>query len=253
MSIESEDDLRALERVGQLVARTLAAMEQALEAGVAGVTTADLDAVGGACLRAGGARSAPQVFYACPAMTLISVNDEVVHGLPGRRRLHPGDVVKLDVTAELDGYVADAARTVVVPPGRPIGDGLRNAARAAFARASASARAGMPVSGIGREVERSVTRDGFSVIRELSGHGVGRAIHESPNVPNFFDPRQRDVLTEGLVLTIEPLIAERPCSMVMKPDGWTLRTDNGALAAHFEETIVITRGAPLVLTRLPQP
>jgi methionyl aminopeptidase len=109
----------------------------------------------------------------------------------------------------------------------------------------------MPVSVIGREVERSVTRSGYSVIRELSGHGVGRAIHEWPNVPNFFDPRQGDVLNEGLVLTIEPLIAERPCGSIMERDGWTLRTNNGALAAHFEETIVITRGAPLVLTRLP--
>jgi len=108
----------------------------------------------------------------------------------------------------------------------------------------------VPVSSIGREVERSVVQDGYSVIRELTGHGVGRAIHESPHVPNYFDPRQRDVLTEGLVLTIEPLIAERPCRTVTEPDGWTLRTDNGALAAHYEETIVITRGAPLVLTAL---
>jgi len=248
MSIESEDDLAALQRVGYVVARTLAAMEQAVEPGV---TTADLDAVGGSCMRANGARSAPQVFYRCPTMTLISVNDEIVHGLPGRRRLRSGDVVKLDVTAELDGFVADAARTVVVPPGRPASDGLRDAAQTAFARASASARAGMPVSVIGHEVERSVTRSGYSVIRELSGHGIGRAIHEWPNVPNFFDPRQRDVLSEGLVLTIEPLIAERPCCSIMERDGWTLRTNNGALAAHFEETIVITRGAPWVLTRLP--
>ena len=248
MSIESDDDLAALQRVGYVVARTLADMQQAVEPGV---TTADLDAVGRSCIRASGARSAPQIFYGCPAMTLISVNDEVVHGLPGKRRLRAGDIVKLDVTAELDGYVADAARTVVVPPGRPASDALRDAAQAAFARASASARAGVPVSRIGLEVERSVRHSGYSVIRELSGHGIGRAIHEPPNVPNFFDPRQRDVLTEGLVLTIEPIIAERPCRTVMEPDGWTLCTDNGALAAHFEETIVITRGAPLVLTRLP--
>ena len=247
MSIDSEDDLAALQRVGYVVARALADMEQAVEPGV---TTADLDAIGGSCICAGGARSAPQVFYGCPAMTLISVNEEIVHGLPGRRRLRGGDVVKLDVTVELDGYVADAARTVVVPPGRPAGGGLRDAARNAFDRASAAARAGMPVSIIGREVERSVARSGYSVIRELSGHGVGRAIHEPPEVLNFFDPRQRAVLTEGLVLTIEPIIAERACGAVMERDGWTLRTDNGALAAHFEETIVITRGAPLVLTRL---
>ena len=104
------------------------------------------------------------------------------------------------------------------------------------------------MSTIGREVERSVSLDGFSVIRSLTGHGVGRTIHEPPSVPNYFDPRQRDVLTEGLVLTIEPLIAERPCRVVEEADGWTLRTHNRALAAHFEETIVITSGEPLILT-----
>jgi methionyl aminopeptidase len=245
MSIESDDDLAALRRVGQLVARALAAMEHAAEAGM---TTADLDAVGADVLRASGARSAPQLFYGCPAFTLISVNDEIVHGLPGRRRLATGDIVKLDVTAELDGYIADSARTVVLPPGRTATRQLRDSAKNAFARAAAHVRAGELVSTIGREVERSVSRDGFHVIRSLCGHGVGRTIHKAPTVPNYFNPHQRDVLNEGLVLTIEPMIAERPCKVVQDPDGWTLRTHNRALAAHFEETIVVTNGAPLVLT-----
>ena len=245
MSIESEDDLSGLRRVGQLVARALIAMERAAEPGM---TTADLDAVGASVLRGGGARSAPQMVYGIPAFNLISVNEEIVHGIPGSRRLRPGDVVKLDVTAELDGYIADSARTVVLPPSCARARRLRDSARTAFFRAAARVRAGELVSIIGREVERSVAYDGFSIIRSLAGHGVGRTIHEPPTVPNYFYRRQRDVLTEGLVLTIEPLISERPCKVVQEADGWTLRTHNRTLAAHFEETIVVTHAAPLIIT-----
>jgi methionyl aminopeptidase len=118
-------------------------------------------------------------------------------------------------------------------------------------RAAAVARAGQLGSSIGKAVERSVKADGFSVDRALTGHGVGRTIHEQPTVLNYFDKRQRDVLTEGLVLTIEPIISERPCRVVDDADGWTMRTSNGSLSAHYEETIVITSGAPIVLTALP--
>ena len=247
MSIDSDDDLRALRRVGRLVGEALAAMEAAA---APGMTTADLDAIGASVLKAAGARSAPQLVYGFPGFNLLSVNDEIVHGIPGPRRLRPGDVVKLDVTAELDGYIADAARTIVLPPSRSVARRLRDSARRAFDRAATVARAGELVSSIGHEVEDSVRADGFSVVRALTGHGVGRTIHEAPCVPNYFDHRQRDVLTEGLVLTIEPIISARPCRAVDDPDGWTIRTSDGSLAAHYEETIVITSGAPIVLTAL---
>jgi methionyl aminopeptidase len=246
MSIDSHDDLVALQRVGRLVAAALAAMEAAA---MPGMTTADLDAVGADLLRKSGARSAPHLVYGFPGFNLISVNDEIVHGVPGARRLLPGDLVKIDVTAECDGYIADGARTVALPPVSRRAARLRDAARRAFERGAASARPGALVSAIGREVEQSVRSEGFSVIRALSGHGVGRTIHEAPTVPNYFDHRQKDVLTEGLVITIEPLISERPCRVVEDADGWTLRAANCALAAHFEETIVVTNGAPLVLTK----
>ena len=248
MSIDSDDDLAALRRVGRLVGEALAAMERAA---APGMTTADLDAIGAGILKAAGARSAPQIVYGFPGFNLLSVNDEIVHGIPGRRRLKPGDVLKLDVTAELDGYIADAARTIVLPPSRAVARRLGKSARTAFDRAAATARAGQLVSAIGQAVERSVTADGFSVVRSLTGHGVGRTIHEPPSVPNYFDRHQRDVLTEGLVLTIEPIISEHPCRAVDDRDGWTIRTSNGSLAAHYEETIVITSGAPIVLTALP--
>ena len=245
MSIESQTDLDGITHAGRVVASVLKAMEAAVEAGV---STQELDDIGAAALRRSGARSAPRVFYGCPSYNLISVNDEIVHGLPGRRTLRPGDVVKLDVTADVAGYIADAATTVVLPGGDSDGERLRTCAMAAFDAGCRAAVAGRRVSEIGRAVEREVTSHGFAVIRELSGHGVGRRIHEEPTVANYFDPFQRDRLTEGLVLTIEPLIAERRTAVVQDTDGWTLRTRNGCRAAHYEHTLIITNGAPVIVT-----
>ena len=245
MSIDSDEDREGIRRVGRVVAEALRAMTDAARAGA---TTADVDAAGADVLRKHGARSAPQLVYGFPAATLISVNDEIVHGIPGRRRLGHGDVVKLDVTAELDGYVADAATTVVLAPASGRARRLRDSAIAAFEAACAAARAGRLVSAIGAAVEARVRADGFDVVRALTGHGVGRTIHEPPPVPNFYDARQRDRLTEGLVLTIEPIISERACRVVEDRDGWTLRTHNGCLSAHHEHTMIITSGAPELVT-----
>jgi methionyl aminopeptidase len=252
MSIESQDDLDGITRAGRVVADVLRAMESAVDVGI---STRDLDDIGASALRRHGARSAPRMFYGCPAHNLISVNDEIVHGLPGPRTLGPGDLVKLDVTAEVGGYIADAATTVVLPSsGKQLrehfsGERLRRCAVAAFDAGCAAAVAGWRVSEIGRAVEREVTSHGYSVLRELTGHGVGRRIHEEPTVANYFDPFQRDVLTEGLVLTIEPLISERPTGICQDRDGWTLRTRNGCLAAHYEHTLIITKGSPVIITR----
>lgn len=247
MSIETAADFDGLIRAGRVVAEALAAMVQAAEIGV---TTGELDAIGAAVLKIHDARSAPQAIYGCPTATLISVNDEIVHGLPGSRVLRSGDVVKLDVTAETGGYIADAATTVLLPEGAQRGQLLRDTAVSAFQAGWRAARAGRRVSEIGRAVEHEVSARGFHVLRELSGHGVGRSIHESPTVPNYFDPFQKDVLTEGLVITIEPLISERPTRVIEDADGWTLRTRNGCLAAHHEHTIIITNGEPVIVTML---
>jgi methionyl aminopeptidase len=245
MSIESAADWKGLRRVARVVRLTLDALERNV---TAGITTRELDVIAADVFRRHRARSAPAIVYGFPGTVLISINDEVVHGVPGPRRLRPGDVVKLDVTAELDGYVADAARTVVVPPGSPIAERLRDCAAAAFEAALEQASAGRNVNEIGRAVAGRVSRDGFHVVRGLDGHGVGRTIHEPPSVPNWFNPAQRDVLTDGLVLTIEPIITTAPTTVDTAGDGWTIRTRNGSLAAHHEHTIVITRGAPVVLT-----
>jgi methionyl aminopeptidase len=245
MSIESQGDLDGIQRVGRVVASALYAMERETRAGM---TTAELDDIGAAVFRRHGARSAPQLIYHCPTVNLISVNDEIVHGLPSARVIRAGDVVKLDVTAELDGFIADAATTVVVPPASATARRLQACAKAAFVAGCDAARPGRLVSDIGRAVDRVVQAFGFNVIRELSGHGVGRRIHEEPTVPNYYDPTLRDRLTEGLVLTIEPLIATRPSRVRQDRDGWTLRTHTGALAAHHEHTLIITTGRPTIVT-----
>ena len=172
----------------------------------------------------------------------------MVHGIPGARVIAAGDIVKIDVTVEKDGYVADAARTVVVAPGSRQAHELAECASASFGAALQVARAGVRVNEIGRAVQREVRRRGFTVVAGLAGHGVGRTIHEPPSVPNEYDRFQRDVLTEGLVITIEPMITAGSSRVVQDRDGWTLRTRDGSLSAHYEQTILITRGAPVVLT-----
>ena len=245
MSIESVDDWKGLRRAGRIAHLTLEALEAQVRPGV---TTEELDAVAVRVFAAHGARSAPAMLYGFPKTVLISVNDEVVHGIPGPRRLEAGDLVKLDVTLEKDGYVADAARTVIVGPGSDVAQRLAACARAAFTSALAVAKAGAKVNVIGRAVETEVRRRGFTVIRGLTGHGVGRAIHEPPSVPNHYDPRQPDVLTDGLVLTIEPIISAGSDRIREDADGWTVRTSDGSLSAHYEHTLVVTRERPVVLT-----
>jgi methionyl aminopeptidase len=245
MSIQCDADWKGLRRAADVARRTLDLMAGHVRAGV---TTGELDALAAGLFASHGARSAPALEYGFPRTVLNSVNDEVVHGIPGSRRIVAGDLVSLDVTVELDGYVADAARSVVVAPAASEASRLVACAEAALAAAMAVARAGVKVNEIGRAVQHEVLRQGFTVIRGLSGHGVGRTIHEAPSVPNEYDPRQRDVLTEGLVLTIEPMISAGSAFVTQDRDGWTLRTGDGSLSAHVEHTLVITRGAPVVLT-----
>ena len=241
MSIESAEDWVGLREAGRVTRLTLDALERHVRIGV---TTAELDAVAAAVL-AEHRRSAPALVYGFPGTVLISINDEIVHGIPGARQLERGDLVKLDVTVEKDGYIADAARTVIVEDGSPTAHGLKTCAASALRAAMRVARAGTLVNEIGRAVTREVRRHGFTVVRGLTGHGVGRTIHEW-EVPRY-NPRQRDVLTEGLVLTIEPLISAGSAHTRQDADGWTIRTHDGSLSAHSEHTLVITNGAPLVL------
>ncbi|MGA3024331.1 MAG: type I methionyl aminopeptidase [Bryobacteraceae bacterium] len=245
MSIKSQTELNKLRIIGQIVKATLDEMSAAVRPGI---TTAELDRVGAAVLERHGAESSPPKVYGFPGATCISVNEEAIHGIPGNRVLREGDLVKLDVTAEKDGFVADAAVTVEVGEVSPAAHELARCAERSFREALKVAHAGNRVYEIGRSVEREARRSGFSVIRELCGHGVGRTIHEPPSVPNFHDARCRSKLTEGLVITIEPIIAAGNGAAELKADKWTVCTSDRSLAAHYEHTIVITKGAPILLT-----
>lgn len=245
MSIETPEQLEALRAVGRVVADAIRAMRAEVRAGV---STEELDEVGARVFARAGARSGPQLDYGFPGTSCISVNDEAVHGVPGKRRLEDGDLVKLDVTAELDGFYADAC--VSVPVGRTRGSHVRvaHASREALTSGLQAARAGVAINEIGRAVETTVSGYGYSVCRDLTGHGIGRRIHEEPNVPSFHHPRLNQPLTEGLVITIEPIIAAGKGEVAETDDGWTLRTRDGSCAAHFEHTIVITSATPVILT-----
>lgn len=245
MSIETPDQLEALRAAGRVVADAIRVMQAEVRVGV---STGELDEVCARVFAKAGARSGPQLDYGFPGTSCISVNDEAVHGIPGRRQLKDGDLVKLDVTAELDGFYADACVSVSVGKASSSRRRLAQASHHALGRGLRAARAGVPINEIGRAVENTVVSYGYSVCRDLAGHGIGRRIHEAPNVPSFHHPRLHQRLTEGLVITIEPIIAAGTGEVSDSVDGWTLKTCDGSCAAHFEHTIVITDRAPIILT-----
>lgn len=245
MSITTAEELEGMRRAGRVVADALAAMRQAV---VPGATPADIEAVGAEVLRHHGARAAPMLVYGAPCAAFVSVNDAVVHGLPTRIRLRAGDLVKIDVTPDLDGFIADGAITVAVEPSTSRGRRLARAAERALSAALAHVRPGVAVHALGAIIDSQVRRDGFAVIRELTGHGVGRAIHEPPEVPNYDPGGRSPVLTDGLVLAIEPLVAERSGAVRVTRDRWTIATRDGGWTAHCEHTIVVTADGALVLT-----
>ena len=230
---------------GAIVRRMLEAMKLAVRPGV---ETAELDEVGAGVMREHGARSAPQLVYKFPGVNCISLNDEAVHGIPGKPTLREGDLVKLDVTIEKDGFMADAAETIGVGKISEQSEQLVSCAQRAFEKAMLVARAGFRVWEIGRVIEREVRRNGFSVIRDLGGHGIGRTIHEPPRVPNYPDPAANQVLAEGLVITVEPIIAAGSGRSFVDVDGWTIKTSDRKPSAHYEHTIVITKHEPILLT-----
>lgn len=245
MTVEAHNDIFGLMKIGRLVGLTIRAMQEHVQPGI---TTGELDTIGAVFLKEHGARSAPVITYNYPTATIISIDDEAAHGIPGERVVREGDLVKIDVSAELDGYFADSNVTVPVGEISRRKQQLVDCTKRAFERAIASARAGRPMYEVGRAAEDTVRRCGFNVIRELPGHGVGRALHESPSVPNFYWRRASEPLHEGLVITIEPHIAMGKGQIVTDRDGWTLRTRDGSPVASFEHTVIITEDEPVLVT-----
>jgi methionyl aminopeptidase len=246
MTIESQQDVQALQHVGRVVARVLQRMLDTIEPGM---TTAELDALGERWLGEHGAQSAPRLSYGFPGATCISINEEAAHGIPGPRVIRAGDMVNVDVSAELGGYFADTGGSRVVPPTTPVKTRLCHATRTALANAMRQARAGAPINAIGRAIQDTAKAYGFRVIRNLASHGVGRALHEAPTeIAGYFEPSDRRVLHEGMVITIEPFLSTRSTQVEDKGDGWSLVGAPGNLSAQYEHTMIITRGAPLVVT-----
>jgi methionyl aminopeptidase len=245
MSIQEPEELAGMRAAGAVVRLMLDAMKAAVRPGI---TTAELDEIGATVMRENGAQSAPALVYGFPGVSCISLNEEAVHGIPGPRALQEGDLVKLDVTIEKDGFMADAAVTVPVGEVTKERQNLVACAERAFAKAMLVARAGFRVWEIGGAVEREVRRSGFSVIRDLAGHGIGRTIHEEPRVPNYPEPGANQLLTEGLVITVEPIIAAGSGRAFLAKDKWTMITADRRPSAHYEHTLMITKGAPVLLT-----
>jgi methionyl aminopeptidase len=245
MSINTPEELEGMELAGKVTRAVLEAMKAAVRSGI---TTRELDEEGAAVMRSFGGKSAPKLVYGFPGYSCISVNDEIVHGIPGARKLADGDLVKLDVTVAVGGYMGDCCETIGVGEIKPERQHLIDCARRAFHAGLGAVRPGARVFDIGREIQKTVHAAGFSVVRDLTGHGIGRTIHEAPLIPNEYDRSCSDLLTEGLVFTIEPIIAMGTSRTVTMKDGWTIRTRDHSYAAHYEHTLMVTADGARLLT-----
>jgi methionyl aminopeptidase len=245
MSVDTPEQLEGLKRPGRVVAETLRSLRHAV---APGVTTGELDELAGEILAAHGARSGPILTYGYPGSICVSVDDEVVHGIPGRRVLRSGELVSLDVAAEVDGYHADAAVTVPVGAVDRAAQRLIIATRAALSAGMHAAQPDATLRDVGAAIEQVARARGYRILRELTGHGIGHAMHEEPTVYNWPAPDATTRLSGGLVFTIEPMLTAGGTRLVLDRDGWTVRTADGSLSAHAEHTIMVANNGPVVLT-----
>jgi methionyl aminopeptidase len=245
VSIKSPREIEIMRQAGRMVANTLQELRDRVEPGM---TTRELDRIADRSIRRQGGEPAFPYINNFPGAACISVNNEVVHGIPGKRVLRAGDLVKIDVGAIYDGYHGDAAVTAPVGPVSEEARRLMDATEQALAEGILAARAGGFVNDIGAAIEDYITPLGFSVVRQYVGHGVGRELHEEPNVPHFRRPARGPRLQPGMVLTIEPMINAGSWETDTLPDHWTVVTRDGRLSAQFEHTVAITERGPEVLT-----
>lgn len=246
MTADSGKDLQYLKAIGRVCAEALRKMMGATRAGM---TTRELDEIGRAFLETEGARSAPRVTYNFPGTTCISVSPVIAHGIPGEHVLQAGELIHIDVSAELDGYYADTGASMIVSKHERSLEKLLDATKATLAKTLRAAKAGSSLNAIGRTVQNEAAKRGYNVIYNLTSHGIGRKLHESPEgILNYYDPNDRRILNEGLVLAIEPFLTTGVGRVIEEQDGWALRTVDRAIAAQFEHTIVVTRNEPIILT-----
>ena len=250
MTITHQDELEGLRVIGRIVAEVLRAMGRAMEPGM---TTRELDAIGRRLLEAAGAEPAPAAVYGFPGATCISVNEAIAHGIPGARVLALGDLVNIDVSASKDGFFADTGATFRLGPVAPALEKLCRDGRRAMEVGIAEVGAGKPLAGIGRAIGRFAAARGYTLVRNLASHGVGRALHEAPGeIATWPTQGDRRRMEKGLVLTVEPFLSRGAIWAEEAGDGWTLHARPRAPVVQYEHTVVATERGPLVLT-LPGP
>ncbi|RLQ96190.1 type I methionyl aminopeptidase [Falsibacillus albus] len=246
MIVKTEEELQRLKDIGKIVAF----IREEMKAKTApGITTKELDDIAGRLFEENGAISGPKGEYDFPGFTCISVNDEVAHGIPGDRVIQDGDLVNIDVSGSKDGYYADTGISFVVGGGNELLERLCQSAESAFFKGLEKAKAGSKRNGIGKAVMNDARKNGFTVIKNLTGHGIGKSLHEAPDhILNYFDPWDNALFKEGTVIALEPFVSTNAEEIIESGDGWTFKTPDGSLVAQVEHTIVITKDQPIILT-----
>ena len=248
INLKTKHEIDLMARAGTLLASVVPELEAACKPGV---KTIELDRIAEKMIRAGGAVPGFLGYHGYPRSICVSINDEAVHGIPGNRRIQEGDLVSLDLGLVLDGFWADVGSTVAVGKVDDEAQRLIDVTRSALAVGIEKAQPGGWLGDISAAIQQHVEAAGFSVIRQFVGHGIGRQMHEEPQVPNFGKPGTPPKLKPGMVLAIEPMVNAGSYEVYMKPDGWTICTVDGSLSAYFEHTVAITENGPLVLTARP--
>jgi methionyl aminopeptidase len=243
--IKSEEEIALIREAGRGVGQVLRILAQEAKPGVRGKR---LDKIVRKEFEARGVEPTFLGYQGYPASVCLSINDEVVHGIPGERELKEGDVLSIDLGATYKGFVGDAAITVGVGRISPNAERLIRTTESALQKGIAAARAGVPLGAVSHAIQTEVEAGGFSVVREYVGHGVGRAMHEDPQIPNFGPPDRGPILRKGMVLALEPMVNAGGWRTKRHDDGWTVSTLDGSLSAHFEHTIAVTDGDAEILT-----
>jgi methionyl aminopeptidase len=245
---KSPQEIERMAAAGRVVAATIDHVGEQLEPGI---TTGELDRIADRFIRSQGGVPTSLGYRGYPAAICISPNDLVVHGIPGAHRVEDGDVITIDVGVTLDGFIADSAYTFPVGDVSPEAQRLLDVGRDALAAGIAQAVTGNRVGDISAAVQRLVEGSGFSVVRSLVGHGVGHSYHEDPHIPNFGEPGRGPLLSEGMTIAIEPMITAGGPEVYVHDDEWSISTEDGSLACHFEHTVAITAEGPRILTGSP--
>jgi methionyl aminopeptidase len=245
--LKSKSEIEKMRVAGRIVAEALQELVRAVRPGV---STLELDALAERAIRARGAVPAFKGYRGFPKTLCVSINEQVVHGIPSKRRLKEGDIVGVDLGAKWDGYYGDAAVTIPVGSITPVAESLLATAREALYLGIKEISPGQHLSDISHTIQRYAEGQGYSVVRAFVGHGIGTALHEEPQVPNFGPPGRGPRLKVGMVLAIEPMVNIGDADVEIMDDGWTVITADGQLSAHFEHTVALTEAGPEILTRV---